>query len=114
MATGSLLLLDFFLVLLFEEFFKLNLFEKKISCVSVLKYLVLGAEHKMHVCTSSTRLVTASLTFSFGVEHHAETDQGTVGSAGTVTVTVTGSWFSPGSSWSSRGGCQTTRARARP
>lgn len=38
MATRSLLLLDFFLVLLFEEFFKLNLLEKNILCVCFKRF----------------------------------------------------------------------------
>lgn len=72
----------------------------------------------MHVPPSSTRSVTASLTFSFGVKHHAEPEQGSVGSVGAVTVTVavtvTGSGVSPGSSPSSCSSCQTTRTRASP
>uniref|UniRef100_A0A8C0SWM1 Growth factor receptor bound protein 10 n=1 Tax=Canis lupus familiaris TaxID=9615 RepID=A0A8C0SWM1_CANLF len=49
---------------------------------------------------------------SFGAEHHAEPEPGAEGSGGPVTVT--GSWFSPGSSWSSQGSCPTHRARAQP
>lgn len=68
----------------------------------------------MHVPPSSTRSVTASLTFSFGVEHHAEPEQGALGSVGAVTVavtvTVTGSGVSSGSSLSSCSSCQTTQA----